>query len=624
MNRPNRGLVIIALACAGVALFAGCSADLLRRDADRQVQKLIRAEQEKTIGYTPAVSVPDSADAKPTRKSYARMPTTELPGLLSDVVLIARPPTRPRTLGPESNTQPAPDAVTKNFTAIDRVRNFTREPFRQGPPSTISTAHRFSLFDAIGYAVEHSRAYQTQMESLYLTALDVTLERHLFEPRPFANVRAAYTGGQENVNYRSALSVTGEAGVRQRLPLGGEIVASGLVGFINALNDNTNDGENAEIAIRGSIPLLRDFGMVNLESLIQSERNVIYAVRNFESYRRNFAITIASAYFRLITAQQSIRNRYVRYVSNVELTNRTEALFDAGRITALEVQRAQQELLQSEDDVNSSLRSFEDQLDQFKLVLGMPVDDVLEIVPVLVEVPVPELEFDVSAELAKKYRLDLQSTRDRVDDARRRVDNAKNNLLPDLTLSAGTSLGNNSDDPARKINSDTMVYDGSLQLDLPIDRVSERNRYRSSLISLEAARRDVIQSEDQVVSDVRSSIRGIRSAIVSLELQRKGIEIADQRLEFANESLLLGRTSDSRNVVEAQNSLLQAQDRYDQARANLQVAILSYLRDTGVLRLDPASGELGLAMQYDKQIRNIPTTKPTTRPTPIPTTRSMR
>jgi outer membrane protein TolC len=590
-------LIAIVLACGG------CSPEMFRRDADRQVQRLIQDEQQKTIGYKPAVSVPVNPDQAPTKKSYARMPTTELPGLLTDVVFTARPPTRKYTLGPDVNTEPATETVN-TFSAIDRVRNFTREPFKQGPPATISSAHRFSLFDSIGYAVENSRAYQTQMESLYLAALDVTLERHLFEPRPFANVRLGYDGGQGDVNYRSALNVTSEAGVRQRLPLGGEIVASGLVGFINALSDNTADGETAELALRGSIPLLRGFGMVNLESLIQSERNVIYSVRNFESYRRNFAISVASNYFRLITAQQSIRNRYVRYVSNVELTNRTEALFDAGRITALEVQRAQQELLQSEDDVNSSLRNYEDQLDQFKLVLGMPVDDALEIVPIQVDVPVPELEFDVSADLAKKYRLDLQTTRDRVDDARRRLENAKNNLLPDLTLSGGASVGNNNNEPARDLDADTTVYDAALTLDLPIDRVSERNQLRASLISLEAARREVIQAEDQVVSDVRSSIRGIRSAIVSLELQRKGIEIADQRLEFANESLLLGRTSDSRNVVEAQNSLLQAQDRYDQARANLQVAILSYLRDTGVLRLDPESGELGLAMKYDDQTRD--------------------
>ncbi len=594
--------MLVALACAG------CTPGFLQRGADRQVQELIRQEQQKTIGYTPSVSVPVTGSSEPSRKSYARLPTTELPGLLSDVVYTARPPERPRTLGPAADTEPATESPVQSLSAIQRVRSLAREPLLQGPPATIATASRFSLFDSIGYAVEHSRAYQTQMESLYLTALDVTLERHLFEPRPFASIGAAYSGGQASVDYRSALTVTGEAGVRQKLPLGGEIVASGLVRFIDALNTNTADGENAELALRGSIPLLRGAGLVNLESLIQSERDVIYSVRSFESYRRNFAITVATNYFRLITSQQSIRNRYVRYVSNVELTNRTEALFRAGRITALEVQRAQQELLQSEDDVNSALRDYEDNLDDFKLVLGMPVTDALEIVPVQVDVPVPQLDYDTSASRAKMYRLDLQTTRDRVDDAFRRVSNSKNNLLPDLTLSLGSAVGNKTDDPANRIDASTLTYDGSLQLDLPLDRVAERNRYRASLIGLEAAKREVIQSEDQVVSDVRSSIRGIRSAITSVELQRKGIEIADRRLEFANESLLLGRTSDSRNVVEAQNSLLQAQDRYAQARANLQVAILSYLRDTGVLRLDPSSGELGIAMQYDKQSRTRPPT----------------
>ena len=33
---------------------------------------------------------------------------------------------------------------------------------------------------------EHAREYSTQTEELYLAALDVTLQRHLFAPRPFA------------------------------------------------------------------------------------------------------------------------------------------------------------------------------------------------------------------------------------------------------------------------------------------------------------------------------------------------------------------------------------------------------------------------------------------------------
>jgi len=97
-------------------------------------------------------------------------------------------------------------------------------------------------------------------------------------------------------------------------------------------------------------------------------------------------------------------------------------------------------------------------------------------------------------------------------------------------------------------------------------------------------------------SDVRRAIRAIRAARATVQLQAKGIEIARARLENANESLLSGRTTDSRNVVEAQSSLLLAQDRLDQANANLQIQILQFLRDTGLLRLDPASNEIGTLM----------------------------
>jgi outer membrane protein TolC len=81
-----------------------------------------------------------------------------------------------------------------------------------------------------------------------------------------------------------------------------------------------------------------------------------------------------------------------------------------------------------------------------------------------------------------------------------------------------------------------------------------------------------------------------------LSIQTQAIEIARQRLEFAIESLLTGRSTDTRNVVEAQTSLLQAQDGLENARASLQIAVLRYFRDTGLLRLDPGTGSLSQAM----------------------------
>jgi outer membrane protein TolC len=582
---------------------AGCSPSFYRADADRQVLAIVREQQGETVGYAAPISVPTETPAQPTRKSYDPLPTTTLPETIDNVVTTTPPPTTNGQLGPNLDIAPLTEAggtastrPSDDVSAIDTVRRLSRQPYVLGPPAEFGTGRRLGLFETIAYAVENSREYQTEMERLYLAALDVTLERHLFEPRPFANVRVGYDGGQQSVNYRSALVVTGEAGVRQQLPLGGEIVASGLVDFVNALNDTTADGENAELALRGSIPLLRGAGFVNLEPLIQSERNVVYAVRAFETYRRNFAVDIASAYFRLLTRQQQVKNRYVRYINAVELTNRTKALFAAGRITSLEVQRAQQDLLAGEDEVNSALQTYENEVDNFKLRIGMPMSETLQIVPVEVNVPVPELDAALAADLGRRFRLDLQTTRDRLEDARRFVAVRENQLLPDLDLTLGSTIGNNANSPARDIDGDTVQYNAGLRLDLPLDRVAERNNFRAALIRLEAARRSVEQQEDAVVADVRQSIRGIRSAITSLELQRQGIEIARKRLESANEFLLSGRTSDSRNVVEAQTSLLTAQDRFDQARANLQVAILSYLRDAGVLRLDPSTGELGQAM----------------------------
>ena len=569
---------------------------------------IVREQQGETVGYVAPISVPVDTVAEPTRMSYDPLPTTTLPERLADVVTTTTPPARNGLLGPPAavivgdaggddpkgplpTTRPADES-----SAIDTVRRLARAPYALGPDASIATGNRLGLFDSIAYAVEHSREYQTQMEQLYFSALDVTLQRHLFEPRPFANVRTDFNGGQENSAYRSALTVTTEAGVRQQLPLGGEVVASGLVQFVDALNANTADGENAQLALSGSIPLLRGAGFVNLEPLIQSERNVVYAVRSFESYRRDFAVSIASNYFSLLTRQQQVKNRYLRYLNAVELTNRTQALFTAGRITSLEVQRAQQDLLEGEDQVNNALENYQNAVDTFKLRIGMPMKEALEIVPVEVNVPVPQLDAAAAADLARRFRLDLQTTRDRLEDARRFVEVRKNQLLPDLNLTLGTAVGNNANDAASNLNNDSITYNAGLRLDLPVDRLAERNNYRGALINLEAARRSVEQSEDQVAADVRMSIRGIRSAITSLELQRQGIEIARKRLESANEFLLSGRTSDSRNVVEAQTSLLTAQDRFDQARADLQVAILSYLRDAGVLRLDPSTGELGQAM----------------------------
>jgi outer membrane protein TolC len=441
----------------------------------------------------------------------------------------------------------------------------------------------------------NSRQYKSRMEDLYLSALDVTLERHLFSPRPFARTGVRYTGAGKSADYDAALVATNAIGVRQRLPYGGEVVAETAVDFVQAIRGNTENGENASVALSASLPLLRGAGMVNLESLIQSERNVIYEIRQFEEFRRDFALQIASTYFNLLADQQSIADRRANLVTLQQLTARSQALYANGRANYIDVQRSLQEQLNAENQLITSQARYRSSLDSFKLLLGMPVDEPLDVVPQELTVAIPDFSEEAVAQMGLQYRLDLRTAADRIDDAQRGVQVAKNGLLPDLDLSARGAVRNLEGQRAIEITDDTLAYSAGIDLEIPLDRVSERNQYRASLIRLERVQRTYDELRDQVAADAREAMRLIRSAQISLEIQRKGIELAKFRLDNAYELLRLGR-KDNREVVDAQNALLRAQDAFEDARTTLQIQVLRFLRDTGTLRVDPDAGAIGAAL----------------------------
>jgi hypothetical protein len=466
---------------------------------------------------------------------------------------------------------------------------------RLGPAAPWETAIRLDLFGCLRYAGEHSRDYQTQLENLYLAALDVTLQRHFFDLIPFAQTGLKYDGGQQTVKYNSALTAFTNAGVKQKLPYGGQIVAQAMVDFVDALNAKTANAETATLALSGSIPLLRGAGTVALEPLISTERELIYSVRGFEDFRRGFIVSVSRNYFNLLTQQNGLLNRQLSYTNLQSLTERTQALYDAGRLTFIQVQQAMQAQLSAEATLVDAQANYQSAVDQFKIVLGMPAEEELSIVPVYLDLRLPRLDSDEAVALARKYRLDLQTARDRIEDAHRNVHNAENGLLPDLDLAANVQTGNRPKSDAGNIVGDETTYSASLTLDLPLDRVAERNIYRRSIINFHQTQRDFEELEDRIAIAARDAVRAIASAQTALRIQEVSIRLAQSRLDFANERLKQGIAT-ARDVVDAQTSLLQAQDAYERGRAQLQTSLLQYLQQTGLLRVAADGGALGQAI----------------------------
>ena len=129
------------------------------------------------------------------------------------------------------------------------------------------------------------------------------------------------------------------------------------------------------------------------------------------------------------------------------------------------------------------------------------------------------------------------------------------------------------------------IYGLGIRFDLPVERTAERNAFRESLVNVERAVRAAQEREDQVKLDVLSSLRDIRVAAETLRVQALAIQVARRRVDLANELLDLGR-GETRDVTEAEEDLVDAQNSFTEALVDFRLAELELRRDLGVLQVD--------------------------------------
>ena len=156
---------------------------------------------------------------------------------------------------------------------------------------------------AVRLALLHNATYQSEIETLYLSALDVSSERFLFDTQFFGGYSIdATTDGPDRSGLgdsRSRLS-TGPFSrgrrpfsMQKRFATGADLV----VGLANSITWQLSgpDTQAATTLLDFSFvqPLLRQGGRdVILERLTLAERTLLYNVRAFERYRQGFYLQV--------------------------------------------------------------------------------------------------------------------------------------------------------------------------------------------------------------------------------------------------------------------------------------------------------------------------------------------
>jgi outer membrane protein TolC len=443
------------------------------------------------------------------------------------------------------------------------------------------------LVDCISIAAENSRDYRTQKEALYLAALDLTLERYAFQVQKEGEFGALIAGTGGDVDAKEA---GGDLVLTKLLGTGARIV--GNVGLSLARSFTSGEWNlTSDVGLAITQPLLRGSGeRIVREPLTQAERDVVYEVRAFERFRRTFAFDVASRYYRILQQLDVVANEE-RNAENLQvLRERNEELARAGRLSDIQVDQARQDELRSQNNLIEQRQRLATQLDAFKLFLGLPIDSRFELEPGALEALSDEGE-DLpdearAIEVALRERLDYLTALDQVDDRARKCEVAADALRAGLDVAASASA-TSKEDRTLAYDLDDASWSVSAALDLPLDRIAERNAYRASLIALEATRRSSEELADSIQAALRASLREAASTRETLEIQRGAVTLAERRVESTRLNLDAGR-ADTRDILESQEALLEAQNAVTAARIDYHLARLALWRDVEALRVDEA------------------------------------
>jgi outer membrane protein TolC len=248
----------------------------------------------------------------------------------------------------------------------------------------------------------------------------------------------------------------------------------------------------------------------------------------------------------------------------------------------------EQALLSDENSWISSIRQYKQHLDQFKIDLGLSTD-----APAILDdseldelkqqgIIHPNISTEDAVKVADVSRLDLYTERDREEDMARKVEVAANALKPQLDVIANITAPSRGNDKFEQFDFEHSKWSAGLDVDLPLDRKSERNSYRAALIAHERAKRERDLAEDTVKLEVRDAWRTLDQAKRAYEIAVEGVKLNQRRVEEQDLLAELGKAT-ALNRVDAQNDLTQAENNRTAALVSHTIARVEFWRDMGIL-----------------------------------------
>lgn len=398
--------------------------------------------------------------------------------------------------------------------------------------------------------------------------------------------------------------------VSQAVPTGGSL----SITLDNARSDSNrraltiNPSYNSTLRFNFTQPLLKDFGAK------MSRREIIIAQNNLEMSEKDLKKTlldtiysVEQAYWNLVESIETLNVRRQSLQLSQDLLTKNQRAVEIGTMAPIEILSAQATVATREADILQAEAQVRNSEDTLKALLNISKEDMAA---AIIPVDNPSFEerkvdLDQCLLIALRNRPDLESTRIDLENQEINLSFARNQLLPNLSLSAaywspGVSgdriiyAGNN---PLSGVienivpggSSDAMKdvfgfkyknWSLALSLDIPLSNFLSKANYAQAKLNMDQLMLRLKNQEQQITLEIRNAVRSIETNYKRVQAYRVARELAEKNLQAEEEKLRVGLSTNY--------FVLQYQERLSNARTSELGAIVDY--NLSLARLDQVLG----------------------------------
>jgi outer membrane protein TolC len=401
-----------------------------------------------------------------------------------------------------------------------------------------------------------------------------------------------------------------QGSVNQTIPLGGRFAVT----MTNGLTDTNQKGNTINPQYSTGLnfsftqPLLRDFGtrMTN-RTIIVARNSYDVSELTFAKTVQDTVYTVIQTYWNLVYAVENLKVQETSLQLAKDFLAKNQRSVEIGTLAPMDVLSAEAEVASREVSIltaQSQVRNYEDQIRNLMNLSAEEEKGFAAILPT--DKPASEerpVDFDQAIAVALEKRTDLRISRINLKTDELNFSYARNQLLPNLSLTAGYQ--------SPGLSGTQILYDGnplfgtvvgtipggfseaykdtfafkypnwniSLTLDIPLSNVLSKASYAQSKLALDQAKLEMENSEKTAVLEIRNAIRQLQTSFKQIQASRVSRDLAEKKLAAEEEKLRVGLSTNyvvlqyQRDLTSARVAELNAIISYNVAQASLERSI---------------------------------------------------